>query len=374
MRRKYKILITISEFMYSSQVRNLCDLVSGLDRSIFDIEIGALAVGDEATREVVRLDIPYYQLRLQPSRNVTLRNTKDFLKGLHIIINKDYDIVHSLLYQSLFTEPFIIKLFTRAKYIYTKSNLEWDNHKINWNLKSRLADRIISISHATDELLIERGFGNKTQKVFLGIDTEMFKRSVEKRKYLRERYNIRERSLVFGCAAQFVEWKEHLTLLSAFESLSQHYNDIYLLMCGPHHNDAYYQDVLRTIENSPAAEKIFLLGTLNDMPVFYSAIDCFVLASRYEPFGYVYVEAMSCERPVIACRAGGPLEIIIDNKTGYFTKMSSPEDLSKKMEIYIKNRALMVQHGKLARTRTVELFSKDTMVKNCQKLYLDLLK
>lgn len=371
--RKYRILITISELMYSSQVRNLCDLVSMLDKDRFDIEIGALATGDEAHGEVAKLGVKVYRLRLLPTRKFSFSNLVDFAKSPFIIAFKQYDLVHSLLYQAPFTEPFFFKLLTKTKYVYTKSNLEWGNHPTNWRWKSRLSDRIVSISAATDQLLDEQGFGDKKAKIFLGIDTGHFRHSDSSRVELRERHGIPADAIVFGCAAQFIEWKEHLTVFRAFSKLAEKYPNIYLLYCGPNHNDAYYHEVVGEIESSRFSDRVRLLGTLSDMPGFYSAIDCFVLASRFETFGYVYVEAMSCHRPVIGCRAAGPLEIIAEGETGYFSKMSDPDDLSVQMERYLSAPQLIGYHGGAARKRAVEIFSKEAMARKTQELYLEML-
>jgi len=374
MKKKYKILITVSEFVYSSQVRNLCDLVSLLDKDIFDVEIGALEVGDPATREVEKLGVPYYRLRLIPTRNMDRRRMLDFIKGPFIIPWKKYDLVHSLLYQCFFTEPFLIKALTRAKYIYTKSNLDWDNHPWNWKVKSQYTDKIISISHATDELLKEKGFENKIEKIFLGIDTNAFTYSESKRVDVRKKYGISDDAFVFGCAAQFIPLKDHQSVIEAFEIVSSQHKNIYLFFCGPNHNDAYYQSILDKISKSKVKDKIVLLGILKDMTSFYSAIDCFALASLFETFGYVYVEAMSCKRPTIASRADGPLEIINEGETGFFVEKSNPIDMAEKMDFYLNNRDLVDKHGEQARVRVKECFSKEAMAKNTQKLYLELLE
>jgi glycosyltransferase involved in cell wall biosynthesis len=374
MARKYRLLMTISEFMYSSQVRNLCDIVSGLDRDCFDIEIGALAVGDEATEEIDALGVPYYLLATLPPRRLNLRYLKNFVSSPFFLHRKNFDLVHSLLYQSLFIEPLIMKSFSNTKYVFTKSNIQWDNHPVNWYLKSRLADSIISISQLTSDLLIERGFKNKVRKIFLGINPEHFQESEKKRREMRARLGISPQTLVFGCAAQFIRMKNHGVLVRAFELLCERHADSRLFFCGPHHGDEYYQEVLLRIERSPVRDKIQLLGTLSDMPAFYSAIDCFVLPSDNEPFGFVFIEAMSCNKPVIACRNGGPLDIIEEGRCGFLVEVDDPSDLAKKMDKYARDRNLIVEHGNACRKRARELFSTEVMVKKHQDLYLDLLE
>jgi glycosyltransferase involved in cell wall biosynthesis len=373
MSRPYTVLFTMSEFMYGSKLRNVCDLVAGIDRETFRVEIGALEIDNEALPEIESLGVPFYRLRTIPTLTYNMRRLGQFACSPLQILSHRYDLVHSFLYQSLLTEPLILKTFSRSKYIYTKPNLQWDNHRFNWHLKSKLADKIVSISKATDDLLASKGFGHKICKICLGIDTNEFQTSQPKRSELRQRLKVAEATVVFGCAAQFVEWKEHLTVISAFEILCRRHSDLHLVFAGPNHSDGYYQRVVERIRTSPAREKIALLGTVQDMRAFYSAIDCFVLVSRNEPFGYVYIEAMSCGRPVIACRAGGPLEIVSDGETGLLVRVSSSEDLIIAMERYVTDIPLLRAHGQAARERAVAQFSKEVMVTKTQELYISLL-
>ncbi len=374
MPRRHRLLFTISEFMYGSKVRRLHDLIKRLDQSLFEIEVAALVIGDEATEQIVSLGVNCFELIFFPPRRPAIYKYAKFFYSPFIFFSKDYELVHSLCYQSMFTEPLIVKWFSKAKYIYTKTNLEWDNHPLNWYWKTRLADKVISISRATDQLLNKKGFGSKTAKISNGIDTMIFSASDKKREILRKQYGVPSKAFVFGCAAQFVEWKDHMLLVSAFEKLCENHENVYLFFCGSHHNDEYYRRCVKRVEASRAKNRIMLLGTLADMPGFYSAIDCFVLPSKYEPFGYVYIESMSCKRPVIACRASGPLDIIEEGKSGFFVEIGEIDDLVSKMEIYIKNRNILVEHGVSARLRVERFFSTEAMVLKHETLYRHLLK
>lgn len=65
--------------------------------------------------------------------------------------------------------------------------------------------------------------------------------------------------------------------------------------------------------------------------------DCFVLPSRYETFGVVYVEAMACGKPVIATRTGGP-DSFIEKFNGILIENENIEELHSAMEFQINNK------------------------------------
>src|SRR4029078_8851328 len=48
----------------------------------------------------------------------------------------------------------------------------------------------------------------------------------------------------------------------------------------------------------------------------YSHAAIFVCPSVYEPFGITNLEAMACERPVVATAVGGIPEVVVDGETG----------------------------------------------------------
>jgi L-malate glycosyltransferase len=77
---------------------------------------------------------------------------------------------------------------------------------------------------------------------------------------------------------------------------------------------AEYEDLARRLG---LQNQVAFLGkrSREDVALAMAACDLFVLPSRYETFGVVYVEAMACGKPVIAC-SGGPAEEIIPSWAG----------------------------------------------------------
>lgn len=90
-----------------------------------------------------------------------------------------------------------------------------------------------------------------------------------------------------------------------------------------------------TVENG-VKDQIIFLGALSrdDVSKWMNKCDCFVLPSRYETFGVVYIEALASGRTVIGALNGGA-EDIINNLNGYLIPIDDIDILAEKMiEVY----------------------------------------
>lgn len=59
----------------------------------------------------------------------------------------------------------------------------------------------------------------------------------------------------------------------------------------------------------------------------YRSADAFILPSTTETFGLVALEAMACQVPVIAARAGGVMDTIVDGENGFYFDPARPEQI-----------------------------------------------
>jgi glycosyltransferase involved in cell wall biosynthesis len=99
--------------------------------------------------------------------------------------------------------------------------------------------------------------------------------------------------------------------------------------------------------------------------------NAFVLPSLYETFGIVLIEALSCGKPVIATRCGGP-EWILNEQNGFLVTKGDESYLANAMQRMVKNYHLFCP--KLIREDCVGRFSEHVVVAQLERTYASVLK
>ena len=99
---------------------------------------------------------------------------------------------------------------------------------------------------------------------------------------------------------------------------------------------------------------------------YYNSCDFFVAPSRFESFGIIFVEAMSCAKPVIACKVGGVTEVV--GNAGLLIDVDDKKGLLECIVSLAKNNSLRSEIGQLARERYEANFSVKLMNKRLYQL------
>ena len=115
------------------------------------------------------------------------------------------------------------------------------------------------------------------------------------------------------------------------------------------------------------------LGNQEDVANIYSLADLLFLTSEKESFGLVALEAMACGKPVIATRAGGIPEVVIDGETGFTRPIGDIEGMAEKALLLLTNNALYEAFSRNAMDRAYHTFSHEKIVKQYEKIYEQLL-
>ncbi len=111
------------------------------------------------------------------------------------------------------------------------------------------------------------------------------------------------------------------TLLEAFEKVRAHIPDARLTVVGP-------------VSMPRAYDGVDFLGRISDrnrVRELYYEHSLFVMPSRYEPLGQVFLEAMSCQLPCIGTTLDAMPEMIDDGRTGFLIEPGDVDTLAQRM-------------------------------------------
>lgn len=96
------------------------------------------------------------------------------------------------------------------------------------------------------------------------------------------------------------------------------------------------------------ADGISVHSPVSDIFSCYCASSILLLTSRWEPFGLVIPEAMSCGLPVVSFEGDGPNSIITDGEDGFLIKNHDIGDFAKHVCQLIENQELRRRMGQTA--------------------------
>jgi len=165
-----------------------------------------------------------------------------------------------------------------------------------------------------------------------------------------------------------IEQKGYKTVLQALPILKRRFPDLYYYIIGSGEDRDYFHDLAKSLGVDGFT---FFLGALPREIALNYVRDCdlFVLPSKNEAFGIVYLEAMYFGKVVVGSRNEGIAEIIRHGVNGYLV---DPDDVSDFVNVVHKilSRKTATAHIKANAKKTVlEKFTWEENVNRYVKLY-----
>lgn len=214
-------------------------------------------------------------------------------------------------------------------------------------------------------VLVKKARAFFDREIFLipnGIDSTHFKR-VEKNTTLSGSIGIPTAGdggssmPVIGFVGELREKKGLQTLLSAYAQVNKKQPAILLIVgvIRPGQDKNAFDEYITVNPNL----QIYVTGHINhsDLPAYYSMMDVFVHPSLRDGMPNAVLEAMACERAVIATPVGGVMDVINDGENGIFVNVNDADQLAERVRQMLDDSALRSRLGKNARAAIAEKFT-----------------
>lgn len=277
------------------------------------------------------------------------------------------DIVHGHMFHANIVAR-LAKVFSFNKYklVCTAHSKNEGGHlrMFVYRLTDFLCDITTNVSkEALDVFIKKKAFSkSKSIPIYNGIDTELFKYNSLQREKIRQSLDVNNDDSLILSVGRLTAAKDYPNLLKALLELPDKFK---LVIIG---DGEARNEVELTILNYGLERRVKLLGSIADVAAYYSACDIYVSSSKWEGFGLVVAEAMSCQCLVVATNAGGVAEVVGD--MNYIVPVSNPQLLAKKIN-EVMNYDEEIKRKIMLRNRGVvsKLFSVDIIVDEWMKLY-----
>ena len=150
--------------------------------------------------------------------------------------------------------------------------------------------------------------------------------------------------------------KGGFTVLRAFKEVKKHVKNatLFIVGCRP------------KIRDPNVTVKGAVLGR-DELKRLYRAASVFVMPSLYEPFGFVFLEAMAHKLPCIGSTKNAMPEIIEDHQTGFLIPPSDHKALANRLIFLLRNNSVMKEMGEKGWRRVKEMFTWEEVVSRMTK-------
>lgn len=155
-------------------------------------------------------------------------------------------------------------------------------------------------------------------------------------------------------------------LIQSWQLIAARHPDWQLVVYG-HGGDL--QKLQQQLEKAGLTSSMTFAGTTDNIYKEYQNSAFYVMSSRYEGWGLVLVEAMSCGLPCVSFDCPyGPSDIIRDGEDGFLVENGNIQQLAEKIELLINNKELRERLGVRARLNAAR-FTSDNIMPQWTKLF-----
>jgi glycosyltransferase involved in cell wall biosynthesis len=220
----------------------------------------------------------------------------------------------------------------------------------------RYCDKVICVSNYTRTQMWEWHHVDSSKCIVLNNVVDPFIRQpeeFEKPEYLVNRYSLApENRVIFTLTrlASSEHYKGHDQVIKAVGRLKHRFPGIKYILSGQYDSaeETRIKDLIKTCD---VEDEVILTGFLNENELVdhFLLADLFVLPSKKEGFGIVFIEALACGLPVICGNADGSVDAIRNGELGTAINVNDLDELERTIVTYLENPLTVAKRENLQR-------------------------
>ncbi len=307
---------------------------------------------------------------------LSIRNAIDLTAGIRLramLKRERFDVVHFHTSRAHSMAPFA-RGFARALVVTRRMDYR-PNRWFAPYLYNRAVDGVVAISGGVADSLAAAGVEReRVTVVHSGVDCERFRPPTsEERAGARSALGISAGEFLISAVGALEARKGHRYLIEAIGRLAAGGNPVKVkcLIAG---QGSIYEILRREIALVRSADRIKLIGKIDDPRELLRASDVFAMPSLKEGLGVAALEAMASGLPIVASDVGGLREVIQHDRTGIIVPPENPAAIGSAIGRLMESAELRAQMGAAARARVVENYSMEKMSARTLALYRTTLK
>jgi len=186
---------------------------------------------------------------------------------------------------------------------------------------------------------------------------------------LQAEFGIAPGAPAVGIVAALRPEKHHELFLRAAAEVHRAIPNAEFLIVGDGPQRERLESLARQLSLSKA---VHFLGTRGDVPKVLSLIDVLAITSHMEANPLSILEAMACEKPVVATRVGSVPKTVLDGTTGYLVTPGDANEFAARVVELLGHPERAAAMGRAGREQVITHWSIDRTVEGYQDLIADI--
>ena len=229
---------------------------------------------------------------------------------------------------------------------------------------------VISNSRYSDESVTQIFPGIAREVLRCPVPTSRVRLSPEHRFRLRSDLKTTVDAVVIVQVSRMESWKGHDLLLESAATMRRDLPWAVWFIGGAQRKqeDTYLSDLKAKAASLGISDRVRFAGQRPDVPHLLAAADIFCQPNQApEPFGLVFVEALSQALPVVTFAMGGPAEIV-DDTCGVLVPPGHTDELASQLERLIRDSDLRRRLGEAGPARAKALCDPSVILPQLEKV------